>query len=460
MTELHELDLQRLLEHAHIGVVIHRWDTSIVYANPTALRLLRLSHDQIIGKDVFDPTWNLVDDSCKKILIDDYPVNKVIRTRERIEDEIIGVVDSSNEDVSWFKISAYYEGEAGHANSFVIVAFNDISEDKKLFSFQDIVEKTQDIVIVTEANNVDAPTGPKIVYVNKAFEELTGYRAEEVLGETPRILQGALTDGETKARIHQALRDQQPITETLLNYNREGRPYWIEMNVIPLKNKYGELTHFAAIERDISERKFHLEQLESRNKDLRLLKRDLEKMVADRTLDLQKAKTQLEKIAFYDPLTNIPNRRHFIDHSERLIKSCDRRGLIVVVGIIDIDDFKKMNDNYGHDKGDQMLKSLSGFLNRFFRADDAFCRYGGEEFAFCVAIEKEEDAQALASRLIEGIRSLAVSLDSKKTLHISVSIGIKVCKADSKTDLDSELKAADQLLYQAKHDGKGRFVIA
>lgn len=461
--DVHHLDFRKLLQHAHLGVVIHRWDTSIVYANPAALQLLRLSYDQIIGKDAYDPEWRFVDDGCKTLLVEDYPVNKVIRSKEPLVDEVIGVIDSSSEDVSWFTINAYPEGEVGQQNSFVIVTFNEVSDAKKLFSFQQILENTQDVVIVTEAADIESPTGPKIVYVNKAFEALTGYSSDEVINETPRILQGTLTDNQARKRIHAALEKRQPVSETILNYDRKGRPYWIEMNIIPLTNKYGDVTHFAAIERDVSERKFYLEQLEKRNCELRNLKQSLEQIISDRTLDLQRAKAQLEHIAFFDPLTAAPNRRHFEEHAHRLMKFSSRRNLNVAFGLIDIDDFKQLNDTHGHEAGDLALIAIAKFLEQFFRADDAYCRYGGEEFAFAIAVQNSDDVKPLVERLLQGIHSLNNSEDASITrlpCDLSVSIGIQVCNPDNDTKLYEQLKHADQLMYQAKRAGKNGYVIA
>lgn len=459
MSDIDALNLKKLLEHAHIGVVIHRWDTSIVYANPTALRLMRLTYEQMIGVDAFDPKWSFLDDGGRKLLVEDYPVNKVIKNKARLENEIIGVIDSSCEHISWFLVNAYQEGDTGAESGFVVVTFNDISDTRQLFSFQDIVENTQDMVIVTEAGNIEYPTGPRIVYVNKAFERLTGYEQQEMLGETPRILQGALTDPEAKTRIHCALEEKRPIYETLLNYDVQGRPYWVEMNIIPLKNKYGEVTHFAAIERDISQQKFQLEQLEKRNEDLKALKRDLETLVEKRTAELQRAKAKLEKLAFYDPLTNVPNRRYFADHVKRLVKSSQRRQTSLAFGLIDIDDFKQLNDSYGHDTGDKVLIELAQSLQLMFRADDAFCRYGGEEFAFALAINNQNELSGFAERLLKAIRGLDIAIANDGRLSITASIGINLVASDVNTEMDQELKKADVALYESKKAGKDRVTI-
>jgi diguanylate cyclase (GGDEF)-like protein len=176
-------------------------------------------------------------------------------------------------------------------------------------------------------------------------------------------------------------------------------------------------------------------------------------------LELQKAKATLEKIAFFDPLTNIPNRRFFIDQSNRLIQSCNRRNVMIAFGIIDIDDFKVLNDTYGHNVGDAVLVAFSKNLKHFFRIDDAFCRHGGEEFAFAVAIENATDLKSLADRLISGIRNIVIEMDRNTQLSITVSIGIKLCNPSSDLDLEIEIKQADIALYQSKENGKNKYTI-
>lgn len=451
MSDISGLSLQRLLDHAYVGVVIHRWNTEIVYANSTAVRLLDMSYDAVIGHDAWDPKWYFVDESGKRVLIEDYPVNRVKRLSEGIQDQVLGLKKADSEAIVWFKVNAYQEGAQEGENRFIVVTFNDISDSKSLFSYQDILENTQDVVIVTEASELAYPLGPKIVYVNEAFEQLTGYSADEAIGETPRMLQGELTSSESRARISRALKNQESITETLLNYDKSGRPYWVEMNIIPLTNRFGEITHFAAIERDVSERKYLIEQLKNKNEDLKILKRDLVKIVEERSHELQIANRKLELIAYIDPLTNIPNRRNFFEQSELLIGVCNRQNLSFAMGIIDLDDFKKINDTYGHKVGDQILVEYSKYLKSLFRADDVFCRYGGEEFAFSISLKDKNDVEVIGQRLIsEGVPlSVLVNADSQSpsTVNYTVSVGIAVVSEVESVDKDDVLKEADTALY-------------
>ncbi len=109
-------------------------------------------------------------------------------------------------------------------------------------------------ILITEASPLTEP-GPKIVYVNAAIEKLTGYSRKELLGNQPRIFQGPETDREVLAEIHQALENLQPIRRELLNYTKSREKYWIELDINPLQDESDQVTHFIAIQRDITHRK-------------------------------------------------------------------------------------------------------------------------------------------------------------------------------------------------------------
>jgi diguanylate cyclase (GGDEF)-like protein/PAS domain S-box-containing protein len=415
-------------------------------------------YEQAIGRDIYDPHWTLIDEQGNLMSVDDYPVNIVKATKNKVVNKIIGVVGGAKKDISWFMANAYFEGHDDDKN-FIVVTITDISDAKQQISFQDVVENTQDMVVITDAKNIKHPEGPKIIYVNKAFEVLTGYTSAEVIGETPRILQGDLTDSKGKQRIYAALERREEVTETLLNYDVRGRPYWVEMNIIPLKNKFDEVTHFAAIQRDVSKSKFQTEQLEKRNKDLKELKVNLENLVQERTFELQQAKSQLEKIAFFDPLTGIPNRRFFSDQVNKLVKGSVRRGGIIAFGLFDVDNFKAVNDTYGHDVGDRVLVELANILTHILRIDDVFCRFGGEEFAFAVILKEIHDAEPVAEKLVNSIRDLKVPVEGENTINVTVSMGLNVVSPNNSTDIDDEIKKSDAAMYQIKKSGKDRYKI-
>lgn len=459
MSNIEGMSLTKLLDNVQQAVVIYQWDTSVIYANPTALKLLRLTHDQIIGRDAMDPGWSLIDETGRRIHIDEYPANKVKRFQSSLSGEVLGVVDSLDKDVTWLSINARIQRNETGQDHFILMTLTDVTRDMLLFSFSDIVQNANDIVIVTDASIIDDPLGPRIVYVNAAFENLTGYSSEEVIGETPRILQGKHTGRESLDRIRQALDQRKPVRETVLNYSRSGHAYWLEMSIFPLKNRYGQITHFASIERDVTEQIYHAEQLEKRNQDLKLLKKDLQLIVSDQTEKLRYANRELERLAYYDSLTGIPNRRSFMEQAKRNLALCDRHRFSILVGILDLDNFKQINDTHGHDVGDEVLSFAARKLTAFFRESDVFGRIGGEEFGFMLVLEKDADAMSTIEQLRLHLASSAFESIDKRSIPITASIGGSIADPSGRLSLKTELSKADQALYCAKHSGRNRAII-
>jgi PAS domain S-box-containing protein len=124
----------------------------------------------------------------------------------------------------------------------------------ELILLRNAISRLNDVVIITEAHPIDAP-GPRIVYANEAVERMTGYQVSELVGRTPRLLQGPGSDRATLARIRDAMAQRRPVCEEVINYTRTGEAYWVEIDIAPLFDDSGRLTHFIAVERDVSERK-------------------------------------------------------------------------------------------------------------------------------------------------------------------------------------------------------------
>ncbi len=128
------------------------------------------------------------------------------------------------------------------------------AREEQLRLLESVVLNTNDAVLITEAEPIDLP-GPRIVYANEAFTQLTGYSLEEVFGQTPRILQGVNTDRPTLARIRVALETWQPIRVDLINYRKDGSEFWVDLSLVPVANERGWFTHWISVQRDISDRK-------------------------------------------------------------------------------------------------------------------------------------------------------------------------------------------------------------
>lgn len=127
-------------------------------------------------------------------------------------------------------------------------------EAEKVLLFEEVLRNSKDGVVITEAN-FNEEGGPTIIYVNEAFTRISGYSSDEIIGKTPRMLQGANTDPATLKRLRSCLEAGQPFQGELLNYTKDGREYWLDISIVPIRNTHGRVTHFAAIERDFTERK-------------------------------------------------------------------------------------------------------------------------------------------------------------------------------------------------------------
>lgn len=289
------------------------------------------------------------------------------------------------------------------------------------FNFREIVESARDVIIVTQSYPIDAP-GPEIVYVNKAFTELTGYALEDVLGKNPRILQSKGTDEKTKKIIRQGLEQKIPVRVTIMNYSKTGEEYWLDLSILPLKNSEGVVTHFVAIERDVTEQK------------------NIEK--------------KLETLSRTDPLTELINRRAFNVISENEFSRFRRNGHAYAILMLDIDHFKQINDKYGHATGDVVIKTIAQLCETKLRLHDTVARIGGEEFCILLPDTDKQTAYKMAEKLREIIANTAVAT-TDGVVSITISIGVSVVQSDD-IDQTAALKRADENLYKAKNAGRNR----
>lgn len=289
------------------------------------------------------------------------------------------------------------------------------------FDFSAIVQNAKDVVIVTKSDPIDEP-GPEIVYVNDAFTEVTGYSAEEVMGKTPRILQKDGTDREELARIREALEKREPVRATLKNFSKSGKEYWVDLSMLPLKNHEGLVTHFASIQRDITEYK-KLEQ------DLQILCRT-------------------------DPLTTAANRRAFNETLSQEFSRFKRSQKQYALIMIDLDHFKTINDQHGHSVGDQVLIEVTERCRDNLRVHDIMARLGGEEFCILLPYTDSTQAEKVAERLRAMIEKKPIIVDGLR-LKVTISVGISLVSIHDE-DGHQAMDRADQNLLTAKNSGRNQ----
>lgn len=164
---------------------------------------------------------------------------------------------------------------------------------------------------------------------------------------------------------------------------------------------------------------------------------------------------ELERLAQTDPLTGLTNRRHFMQLAEHELLRSQRYGGELSIMMIDIDHFKKINDNYGHHVGDLVIQSLSNTCRNTLREIDIIGRIGGEEFAIVLPQTAGQSAIDVADRLREAIADIVVSPEPDVSIHFTVSIGITTL-TDKQNDIETLLRFADKALYDAKMDGRNK----
>ena len=184
------------------------------------------------------------------------------------------------------------------------------------------------------------------------------------------------------------------------------------------------------------------------------LNKKLDVLVRERTMDLEKTNEQLHKASITDPLTGLFNRRHFDQEFKQLHQAAAQDGASLSLILLDIDHFKTVNDRYGHPAGDACLIDIGNRIQSVAKNFDAVCaRYGGEEFIILMADEELPSAHAAAQTLLALIREVPVTV-SGHSIKVTASIGVIARRPNSTEDTDTLLKAADELLYKAKEQGR------
>ena len=291
--------------------------------------------------------------------------------------------------------------------------------------FKTLIDTTNDVVIVTDVTPFEEG-GPRIVYVNPAFEKLMGYRAEEVIGESPRLLHGPNTDRQTRYRIRKAILNGKPIRTELLKYGKDGQARWLDMNIVPLQDDSGEIKYFASIERDLTRYK--------------------------------KMERQLANMALFDSLTGALSRAAYLQHAEKEFKRSKRYNRPLSTIMIDIDHFKKINDQYGHAAGDHVLQIFVEAIEEEIRGPDAIGRIGGEEFALLMPDTPLKSAAHLAERVRQRITKYPY-IAGKMLIEVTASLGVAVMEEED-ANYKAMLQRADEALYTAKHSGRNRVTMA
>ena len=280
-----------------------------------------------------------------------------------------------------------------------------------------VFKHTMDGVLITNADN-------RIVHVNSAFTEITGYSPSEVIGKDPKLLKSGNHTKPFYDEMWRRITDNGYWQGEITNRKKNGEIYieWLSINTI--RNAKGTIEQHIGIFSDVTHHR---------------------KDAHDQAY-----------LATHDPLTGLSNRLVLNDRLEHAIEHAERFGKCFAVIFCDIDNFKPINDTYGHLVGDEVLRYIADILHSSLRKNDTVCRYGGDEFV--ILIEELQDPESLGG-LLEDIRMQVnrYFMVGDIELHTSISIGAAIYPCDAQTP-GQILTSADQAMYEAKKKGKNGIV--
>jgi len=302
-----------------------------------------------------------------------------------------------------------------------VASYMDITERKraemKLYLAASVFSHALEGIMITTADGV-------IIDINESFSRITGYSREEVIGHNPRMLKSGHQTPEFYAQMWNDLKEKGHWYGEIWNRRKSGETYAEMKNISAVRDAKGKVQHYVALFSDISPLKAH--------------------------------QKQLEHIAHYDPLTNLPNRILLADRLHQGLVQAQRRGQLLALVYLDLDGFKAINDRHGHQAGDHLLISVADAMKQALREGDTLARLGGDEFVAVLG-----DLADIASSVPILTRLLAAAAEPTRVgeflLQVSASLGVTFYPQAQEIDAEQLLRQADQAMYQAKLAGKNRY---
>lgn len=303
---------------------------------------------------------------------------------------------------------------------FIWSCVEDISDricsEKRLRQAAAVFDNTDEAILVTDENN-------RIIMVNNAFCQITGYSEEEALGHNPRLLNSGKHNNAFYESLWQHLEVDNSWRGEMWNQRKDGTIFPVWQQIAVIRDSSAAVSNYVSIFSDISE--------------------------------LKAVEEQLAHLAHHDELTNLPNRLYFRAQLEKSLQSARRNHHLMALLYLDLDGFKQINDSFGHDVGDQVLREIANRLKNCVREEDMVARMGGDEFIIILnKINSMDDASLVAKNIVAEVnRPLQLP---QHTLGLSTSVGISIYPNDAETVAGLQ-KAADFAMYTSKDNGKNTY---
>jgi len=314
--------------------------------------------------------------------------------------------------------ASVYKDSSGNVVG-VFAAARDISqqiEAEKIQLSDRVFRESHDGIIITNSRGV-------IVDINPTFTEITGYSRKDVIGQNPNILSSGKQSSEFYSEMWDSTIKNGHWQGEVWNRKKNGELYAELLSISSLADERGNTLHYVGIFSDITNSK--------------------------------KQQEKLELMAHYDVLTKLPNRALFADRFVQEIAHSKRNKSLLGVCFLDLDNFKPVNDNYGHDAGDQLLVEVAKRIKSNIRGEDTVSRQGGDEFAILLgSLKSVRECEQTLERIHHALAQPYI-IDNHSH-NITVSAGVTIYPTDN-SDIDTLIRHADQAMYEAKRSGRNCF---
>ena len=293
-----------------------------------------------------------------------------------------------------------------------------------------------------DLSNIVSKTNPKgvITYVNDKFCEISGYTRTELIGKPHNIIRHPDMPREAFKELWDTIKAKKSWSGIVTNMSKNGSQYIVDTTIIPILDVDGDIVEYIAVRHDITELEETKQQL-----------RNINKAMKHKVDELYSMTNSLEEKVYKDNLTGINNRENFENFFVIEMLNAKQNNQTLSLLIFDIDNFKLINDTYGHQAGDIILVEITALISSKIKNGDIFARWGGEEFVILTPMTSLDGAYTLAENLRNLVANHCFSYVEK---NLTISFGVAQLRSDD--DKDTFFKQADEALYRAKRLGRNR----
>jgi len=406
---------KQMLRSSSVGIAAYKTTGGCVLVNAALAKMLNKNRQQLLAQN-FRHIASWQESGLLKI-VDEVIADKKERAADVNMDSTVG-------KELW--VHCIVTPFCSDGENFVFVMAHDISFRKQnelsLSTFATSISKSPSLIMITDTNGI-------IEYVSDKITDITGYSSSEVIGNNPRLFQSGCTKESVYENLWETITNGQEWTGELCNRRKSGATYWEHLKISPIFDANNIISRFVAIKEDVTRYK----QLED----------------------------ELYRHATSDALTGLYNRRMLFELADREIEIARRHNDIIAVILLDIDNLKIINHDFGHDMGDKVLTALSQACRQVVRKSDILGRTGDDEFAIVLSGVPSEKVHDTAHRLLQSIEKAAVSGENGQ-IQYSVSIGVALQEdtGDKETTFEMLLDSASQAANKAMRKTRNKIATA